>query len=384
MARKTNEFSPPGEEFTPPGEEYTPPGEEFTPPEREITPCCAQYTPPPAEFAPVQGLGLGRGGGKSRRKWRYLLYVAALAVFLLIVFVLPKLDYSGRPVPTPVGGPVLSGDTSPAPGGRDTSPTPTPASTPTPTPAPTPEPEPEPECKAVFVGFSSMLKARLVFTPPERFHKAFAELYDNFSQTSMGIWDVDFDRLSEDGEYDLPIPDIYEYWSAHPELYGTDYENWPDPELRVVYIYYDEDGNEVEAQQTATPMHMLGYGINYVENEGEYWGKGESDSFVLATWENTEPIRVVVNGDPEKEEATLFVTAEVGGRRIEAKDCNVEYSEDRFEHEGEVFVYYYATLSMHRPADAPKPGEGGKVLVTVVEPVEGMDYNWIDKIELEY
>ena len=369
MARRTKEYTPPGEEFTAPGEE-------FTPPEREIAPCCAQYTPPPAEFAPVPGLGLGGGGGKKRHKWRFLLYVAALAVFLFIVFGIPALD--GKTPQQLPGGPTLSGSPTPAPGGTDAEPTPTP------TPEPTPEPEPEPECKAVFVGFSSMLKARLAFTQPERFVKVSAELFDKFSETTMGAWDVDLAALNEDGEYDLPIPDVYEYWSAHPELYGTDYENWPEPELRVKSVYTNADGAEVETQQTATPRHMLGYGINYVENEGDYWGKGEADSFVLATWENTEPIRVVVNGDPEKEEATLFVTAEVSGKRIEAKDCSVDYTEDRFENEGEEFVYYYATLSMHRPADAPKPGEGGRVTITVVEPVEGLDYNWTDEIELEY
>ncbi len=374
MSRWTNESTPPGDEFTAPGAE-------FTPPEREIAPCGAQFAPPPAEFAPVPGLGLSGGSGKKRHKWRFLLYVAAMAVFLFILFGPQSLSQTGGEQLSP-GGPVLSGDPTPLPGGKDV--TPAPSESPEPTPEPTPEPEPEPECKVVFVAFSSMFKGRLVFTPPERFHKAFAELYDRFSDTTMQIMDVDFSELNEDGEYDLAIRDIFDYWSEHPELYENDYDKMPDPVLRVTYIYYDEDGNEVEEQQTATAKHMLGYGIRYVENAGDFWGEGEADSFVLSTWENEEPIRVAVNGDPEKEEATLFVTAEVNGIRISEKDCNIEYSEDRFEHEGEEFVYYYATLNMHRPSGAPAPGQGGKVLVTVIEPVEGLDFNWKDEIEFEY
>ncbi len=396
MARKKNEFTPPGDEFTPPGEEFARPGEEFRPPEREMAPCCSQYAVPPAEYAPVPGLGLWGGDGKKRHKWRFLLYVAAMVLFLFIVFILPKL--SGE-TPLPTGGPVLSGEPTPAPGSE-----PTPTASPEPTPEPTPEPEPEPECKPVFVVFSSALKARLVFTKPERFQSVSVELYDRFSETVLDEWEVDLEEIDEDGEYHLPIMDIFTYWSSHPELYGEEMENLPIPVLRTAYVYTDDDGNEVEGGDEVTPAHMLGYGGNYVENEGDYWGKGDADSFVLATWENADPIRIVVNGDPETEEATLFVTAEVGGVRIEAEDCSVLYTVEHFEFDGEYYsytyteeytggdvevgedemVYYYATLSMHRPKDAPEPGQGGKAHITVVQPVEGMDYDWVDEIELEY
>ena len=372
MAQRTNEFTPPGDEFTPPGAE-------FTPPEREMAPCCSQFTPLPAEYGPVPGLGLG-SGGKKRHKWRFLLYVAAMAVFLFILFGAPYPDGRSPAAQPTGGGPSLSGGQTPLPGAATDSPAPT--ATPAPTPAPTPEPEPE--CKVVFVAFSSALKGRLVFTPPERFHKAFAELYDRFSDTTMQIMDVDFSALNEDGEYELPIGDIFDYWSEHPELYENDYDKMPEPELRVTYIYYDEDGSEVEAQQTATPKHVLGYGIRYVENEGDYWGEGDADSFVLATWENYDPITVVINGDPEKDEGTLFITVEIDGRRIDEKDFRVEYTEDRFEHEGGETVFYYATVNAHRPKDAPEPGQGGKVIFTVAQPVEGLDYNWTDEVEFEY
>ncbi len=395
MARKDNEFFPPGDEFTAPGAE-------FTPPEREMAPCCSQFTPLPSEYGPVSGLGLG--GGKKRSKWRFLFYVAALALLLFILFAAPKLSGSPAAQPQPSGGPSLSG--SPAPGGADASPTPGAEATPTPTPTPepTPEPEPEPECKPVFVVFSSALKARLAFTKPERFQSVSVELYDRFSETVLDEWEVDLEEIGEDGEYHLPIMDIFTYWSSHPELYGEEMENLPIPVLRTAYVYTDDDGNAVEGNDESSPAHMLGYGGNYVENEGDYWGKGDADSFVLATWENADPIRIVVNGDPETEEATLFVTAEVGGVRIEAEDCSVLYTVEHFEFDGEYYsytyteeytggdvevgedemVYYYATLSMHRPKDAPEPGEGAKAHITVVQPVEGMDYNWVDEVDLEY
>ena len=143
--------------------------------------------------------------------------------------------------------------------------------------------------------------------------------------------------------------------------------------------------------QSESTMRVLAMGRSFQPGDFE----GEADSFVLATWENADPIRIVVNGDPETEEATLFVTAEVGGVRIEAEDCSVLYTVEHYTYTEEYtggsvevgkdeMVYYYATLSMHRPKDAPEPGQGGKAHLTVVQPVEGMDYDWVDEIELEY
>ncbi len=397
MARKDNEFFPTGDEFTPPGQE-------FTPPEREIAPCCSQFTPLPAEYGPVPGLGLAGGGNRKRNKWRFLLYAGALVILLMLLLGAPKLRPDGTPEPQTTSGPTLSGTPTPGPGASDATPAPEATPTPTPEPTPEPEPEPEPECKTVFVVFSSALKARLVFTKPERFKSVSIELYDRFSETVLDEWEVDLSEIDEDGEYHLPIPDIFSYWSSHPELYGEEMENFPIPVLRTAYVYTDDDGNEVEGKDESAPAHMLGYGGRYIENEGDYWGAGDADSFILATWENEDPIRIVVNGDPEKEEATLFVTAEVDGIRIEEKDCSILYTVDHFEFDGEYYsytyteeytggevkvgddemAYYYATLSIHRPKDAPEPGEGAKAHLTVVQPVEGMDYNWVDEVELEY
>ena len=67
------------------------------------------------------------------------------------------------------------------------------------------------------------------------------ELYDRFSETVLDEWEVDLSEIDEDGEYHLPIPDIFSYWSSHPELYGEEMDNFPIPVLRTAYVYTDDD-----------------------------------------------------------------------------------------------------------------------------------------------
>ncbi len=339
-----------------------PPPEEFSPPPEE-------FFPPPPEF------GAAGAASDAPKKRRRLFFFAVAALLLLFVFRLSPGGAESPPQPA-VSVPAapeatIAPTTEPAPIVA-----PTPAPTAAPTPAPTPEPTPG--CDIVFICFSSEHVVRLDFRAPEKIRSA-----------EGVIWEKNFD--AEELRFSVPQEEL----AAGSFLYRFDesdivFRHWdayvdgglsPDLELRLELQVEGENGPEtLRYAEWARPQQ--GWSLRYDPEDAEADEYTFPGCFVLRTYEDVTPQQIVI-GEDAAVPGALCVTAEIGGQRVSAEDCQIftqDYALSDYLPPGTPQLVC-TVLVIARPEGVP---EGGAAHFTVLQLLDGYGIPWVTERDVEY
>ncbi|MCF0111356.1 MAG: hypothetical protein HUJ58_05625 [Erysipelotrichaceae bacterium] len=326
---KQDEFSPLPEEICRNTDDMVTPGSEFTSPAPEFG-AKAVYSP------------------KNARKKRMMALIATV-LFLMVVF--PQESTVIEPQKKPAD-PIVTEPIVTEPIEQD--------------------PLQPPTCQAVFFAFSDSLRAKLVFTNPDKILSVSAELWDAAGDAPEQSWDVPLEDIRK-GEYILPdMMGIFDMYMAHHKTYNPD-DTFPVPQLRVSMKYLDKE-TEAVAEFTKEVTEEQGWSARAKDGEIRF-----------GTYESYEPISVRVGtADYASEILTLkdgeiLVVVYMNGILVDADQCTV--SEEQLvlpNVNGEDITFHYANVSV------PQQGETGKAVVTVYQKLTGYDTIWSESVEVEY
>lgn len=353
----------PPEQVLPP-EELPPPGEEITPPPEEFPPPRAQEEEPQ---------------GKRRRRLLRALAAGALLLLLLGPRLKPAL-----PAPEPVP--------SPAPSAL---PAPTPEPAPSPEPSPVPSPEPTPEstelrCELVFFSFSALHQGSVRLVNAGSVVSATAEIWEKNLDTLEWSGELTAEDIAA-GSWELPAFDDSDTYFRHMDTYQAG-NGMPELELRVTLTLEGEQGPET-LLFTAEPSYEQGWGVRYwPEDYAPFWDGEEyyPGCFALMSYEAEGAPPEIRMGSEEdaRESGAICVSLALDGKPVSDRDCRVLTREEpvyRYDEKGELVpsgrVYYYTTLVIPRPADAPA---SGRAVFTVWQRLHGYDLVWRSTRELDY
>ena len=376
MDRKDYEFSaPPGEEFSAPR-----PGAEFNPPAPET-----EFSPPrpEAEFSPVGTQSDSPPRRSRKRKLRYLAFAAAALVYIGLLFGGAKQQEPPLPAETVVPAPpepIAPAVVTPEPAeGTET--------------APVDEPEPESvelDCELVFFKFSAEHLGFVKLINQEQVRSAVVEIWEPVLDTLEWSHELTEEELAM-GYYELPAFDESETYFKHLDDY-QEKNIYPSVELRAILVVDGEDGEET-LRYTQAASYEQGWAVRYWPDdyvptwdfENAYPGY-----FALNTYESFNKVPQVAMGSYEtaEEGSGIYVSLELNGVPVSEEDYEVVIREEEgysYDENGEVVpdgsYYYYATLLIRRPDDAPL---SGTARFTVYQKLEGYDIVWTTIKEIAY
>ena len=358
--REFGEPDPAGEFSPPSGTDYPPP-----PPEREFTPPGAGGESPP-------------DAGRRKRRLRMALYAAA-AVLLLNTYAGRQAPVIPSEVPSVTARP--GGESSPAPSAAPAAPSDAPSPTPSATPEPTPEPTPaEPGCELVFFDFSSAYYGRLQMICPERIEAVRAELWESNLDTLEWSCDLTPQEIAA-GVWELPEFDASETYFNHLASYRAD-DSEPALELRVTLAV---SGGE-ELTYTARPSYEQGWSVRYWPEDFKPLWDGQEyypGCFAVASYEAHDAPPAMAMGGREDAQAQggIWVSLEIDGVSVSARTARIVTREEPYESASGGGVFYYTTVVIPRPAEAPLSGTAH---FTVYQRLEGYDTVWTSERELQY
>lgn len=338
----------------------------------------AEYTPPLPEFTPV-GVTVPAEDKPKRRRFRFLLYIAAAALLVWIVF--------GGGAVTPSAGDTA--DVPPAavtPVPEEAEPEPTPAATPEPTAAPTPTPEPtpvpEPRCEIVLIGFSATFGGRVYFYDQEPVTKATARLVEPILDVTIWESEIPLEDVAA-GEYTLPEIELHPVYFEHMDEYDA-LGTYPQDADIYVTITYDAGEGEQTLEFTQRSKQEQGWSVRYWPESDIATQYSYPGCFGFITYEGFDLNTIVIDDADAVEDGVISVKLTLpDGRVIEPDDAAIDVRESQVSLEdGSTTSMYTVWVIMPLPDGLPEGS--GTAHAEITQYLRGYDRIWTTERDVDF